>query len=406
MSRERERIDNIYCGMCTLSVFRSLLEDEVISPLMELMEEQAEHGKFNVNKYSQFAAQLYKHEANLSRYILSRVLEDENFYICGTASGKVFDEVIVTAVQNELYALQELSQVTPELLRYGYYRICPLPEWRTEFIDFAAEYRKRLENIGCCGYGKFASSVMFVYRDGELLPVKNPDKQRLSELYGYERERCEVVANTIALVEGKPARNVLLYGDAGTGKSSTVKAVVNEFAHRGLRLIELGKEQLRDIPLIIDSISNNPLKFIIFIDDLTFTTGEDCFGSLKAALEGSVSAKSENALIYATSNRRHLVRESFSDRNGDDIHRSDTMQETLSLSARFGLRVNFQRPDKKDYIAIASQLARLYGVEMSDEELALRAEQFAVQGNGRSPRTAKQFLISTGINFKEPSDFQ
>ena len=127
---------------------------------------------------------------------------------------------------------------------------------------------------------------------------------------------------------------------------------------------------------------------------------------MKAALEGSVSAKSENALIYATSNRRHLVRESFSDRNGDDIHRSDTMQETLSLSARFGLRVNFQRPDKKDYIAIASQLARLYGVEMSDEELALRAEQFAVQGNGRSPRTAKQFLISTGINFKEPSDFQ
>ena len=233
---------------------------------------------------------------------------------------------------------------------------------------------------------------MFIVRDGIIVPVKHPDKQRLSELYGYETERSAVISNTIALLEGKPAQNVLLYGDAGTGKSSTVKAVVNEFADRGLRLIEITKEQLRDIPEIIESIGRNPLKFIIFIDDLSFTSGEDCFGALKATLEGSVSARNSNTAIYATSNRRHLVKESFSDRSGDDIHRNDSMQETLSLSARFGLRVNFSRPDKNSYIAIAKEIADSCGIDIPDSELALRAEQFAIQGSGRSPRTAKQFV--------------
>ncbi len=229
-------------------------------------------------------------------------------------------------------------------------------------------------------------------RNGDIVPVKHPDKQRLSELYGYENERRAVIENTIALLEGKAAQNVLLYGDAGTGKSSTVKAVVNEYANHGLRLIEITKEQLRDIPRIIESISENPLKFIIFIDDLSFAPGEDCFGSLKAALEGSVSARSSNTAIYATSNRRHLIKESFSERSGDDIHRNDSMQETLSLSARFGLRVNFSRPNKNLYIAIAAELAAESGIDVPQEELALKAEQFALQGSGRSPRTAKQFV--------------
>lgn len=234
---------------------------------------------------------------------------------------------------------------------------------------------------------------MFIFRNNETVPVKFPDKQRLSELFGYERERREVVNNTLALVTGKKAQNVLLYGDAGTGKSSTVKAVVNEFADMGLRLVEITKEQLRDIPALIDELSENPLKFIIFIDDLSFMSGEDCFGALKAVLEGSVSAGSDNIAIYATSNRRHLVKESFSDREGDDVHKNDTMQEMLSLSARFGLRVNFSRPDKKNYTAIALEMAKTHGINMSDDEIILKAEQFAISsGNGRSPRTARQFI--------------
>ncbi|MDE6775454.1 MAG: ATP-binding protein, partial [Ruminococcus sp.] len=330
---------------------------------------------------------------NLSEYILKAVLENDNFYIRGKAQRKVFDSHIVETVKNELEFFQELSRITPEdfISDIDYDRF--LPKWRTSEIDFIAEYNKRLENIGKYGYGKYSQNKMFILRNNETVPVKYPDKQKLSELYGYERERKAVIDNTLALVNGKKAQNVLLYGDAGTGKSSTVKAVVNEFADMGLRLVEITKEQLRDIPMLIDELSENPLKFIIFIDDLSFTSGEDCFGALKAVLEGSVSSRTDNIAIYATSNRRHLIKESFSDRDGDDVHRNDTMQEMLSLSARFGLRVNFSRPDKKNYTAIAIELAKAHNINLPDEEIILKAEQFAISsGNGRSPRTACQFI--------------
>lgn len=392
MADMRERLDNFCCGLDTLAVFRSLLEDNAIRTLRELLREAAEDNRFNTGKYSEFVSYLYPDSADFSRYLLNAVLDDENFYIKGMAEGREFDSCIEEAVCNELRFLQELSRLTPAEASYGYYRIYPLPQWKNSEIDFVSEYRKRIQDIDRFGYGKFARNKMFILRDGEIIPVRYPDKQRLSELYGYETERNAVISNTLALLDGKPAQNVLLYGDAGTGKSSTVKAVVNEFADRGLRLIEITKEQLRNIPEIIESIGRNPLKFIIFIDDLTFTSGEDCFGALKAALEGSVSARNSNTVIYATSNRRHLVKESFSDRSGDDIHRNDSMQETLSLSARFGLRVNFSRPDKNTYIAIAKKLAGSSGIAIPDSELALRAEQFAIQGSGRSPRTARQFV--------------
>ena len=234
---------------------------------------------------------------------------------------------------------------------------------------------------------------MFIFREGSIVPVKSHDTQKLSELYGYDIQRNSVINNTLALLNGKPALNALLYGDAGTGKSSTVKAIVNEYSPLGLRLIEITKEQLRNIPEIVEEISGNPLKFIIFIDDLSFTAGEDSFGALKATLEGSVAANADNMVIYATSNRRHLIKETFSDREGDDVHRNDSLQETLSLSARFGLRVNFSRPDKNAYVAIASELAKSRGIKMSEKDIALKAEQFAISsGNGRSPRTAKQFV--------------
>ena len=392
MADMREKLDNLCCGLDTLSVFRSLHEDKAVKVLMELLRESAEDNHFNISVYSQFVSLLYPCGADFSEYLLRAVLEDENFYIKGRAEGLDFDMCIEEAVFNELRFLQELSHLTPAEASYGYYRIYPLPQWKNSEIDFVDEYKKRIGNITRFGYGKFARHKMFIVRDGEIIPVRHPDKQRLSELYGYETERNAVISNTLALLEGKPAQNVLLYGDAGTGKSSTVKAVVNEFADRGLRLIEITKEQLRDIPEIIESIGRNPLKFIIFIDDLSFTSGEDCFGALKATLEGSVSARNSNTAIYATSNRRHLVKESFSDRSGDDIHRNDSMQETLSLSARFGLRVNFSRPDKKSYIAIAREIADSCGITLPDDELALKAEQFAVQGSGRSPRTARQFV--------------
>lgn len=393
MDRTREKLDNLLCGLCSLVVFRNLHKDEVISALMELLEVQAEENRFDINKYAEFVSKLYRYGTDLSDYVLKAVLADDNLYIRQRAANKAADPLIENAVENELALLQELSLLTPEDLRYGYYRTAVLAEWTNSGVDIAAGYRQRIQDISRCGYGKFAAHKMFVLKNGEIVPVKAPDGQKLSELFGYERERAEVVANTLALAEGKPAQNVLLYGDAGTGKSSTVKAVVNEFADRGLRLVEITKEQLRDLPAITDELMGNPLKFIIFIDDLTFTSGEDRFGALKAALEGSVSARADNIAIYATSNRRHLVKEKFSDREGDDIHRNDTMQELLSLSARFGLRIGFSRPDKNGYTTIAAELARLHGIDIPPEELALKAEQFAISsGNGRSPRTAQQFI--------------
>ncbi len=378
----------------SIAVFRKVLDDEVIYELRKLISRLADNELDEaVWQYGEFVHELYKNTLNLSEYILKVVFEDENIYAKKKSCGEDIDMFLMDAVERELRTFQKISQLLPQDFSDCFDYSLDLPQWRICDIDFVAEYQWRCENISRYGYGKWTKNTMFIMREGEIVPVRYPDPQKLSQLYGYDRERQSVVENTLALIEGRPALNALLYGDAGTGKSSTVKAVVNEFADRGLRLIEITKEQLRDISLVIDEICENPLKFIIFIDDLSFTAGEDCFGALKATLEGSASARADNMVIYATSNRRHLVKETFSDREGDDIHRNDTMQEMLSLSARFGLRVNFSRPDKKNYTSIVQSLAESNGIEMDADELSLKAEQFAISsGNGRSPRTAKQFI--------------
>lgn len=386
-----EKLERLSLQKQTVVIFREIGKDTVISDLMYLL--SANDNDF-VDYYCDFVSSLYSKDCvNISEYILKAVLENDNFYIRKSAKGEAIPQEMTECLLNELRFFQEVSELTPDdfLDETAYDGF--LPKWTNSSVDIAGSYMERLKLVHRYGYGRYSQNNMFIFRDGCTVPVKYPDRQKLSELYGYERERKAVVDNTLALLEGKKAQNVLLYGDAGTGKSSTVKAVVNEFADRGLRLVEITKEQLRDIPLIIDELSENPLKFIIFIDDLSFTSGEDCFGALKAVLEGSVSSGADNIAIYATSNRRHLIKESFSDREGDDIHRNDTMQEMLSLSARFGLRVNFSRPDKKNYTAIAVELAKAHGIDIPDDEIILKAEQFAISsGNGRSPRTARQFI--------------
>lgn len=389
-----EKLKNLALRRNTIAVFRELGKDNVISDLMYLISQDSEDTKIFLTYYADFVSSLYENNVtDISKYILKAVLENDNFYIRKSASGKNIPQEITECLINELQFFQELTELTPEDFTENLDYDGFLPVWVNSTVDIVGSYMERLKLVHRYGYGKYAEYTMFIMQNNETVPVKYPDKQKLSELYGYERERKAVIDNTLALVNGKKAQNVLLYGDAGTGKSSTVKAVVNEFADKGLRLVEITKEQLRDIPLLIDELSENPLKFIIFIDDLSFTAGEDCFGALKAVLEGSVSSRADNIVIYATSNRRHLIKESFSDRDGDDVHRNDTMQEMLSLSARFGLRVNFSRPDKKNYTAIALEMAKAHGINISDDEIILKAEQFAISsGNGRSARTARQFI--------------
>lgn len=387
-----KKLQEIDLSLNSLVVFRKLLTHEVILPLRALLDTEAMDPMIQLRQYTEFISRLYARSTNLTEYIFQLICEDDNFYVRAVARGEQVDEMLEACVQNELAILQRLARIRPQELQkeVSYYGV--LPEWKTSNLDFGAEYHARLREIGKYGYGLFAPNPMFIIRDERIVPVQYPDPVRLSELFGYERERQEVIDNTLALLRGKRAQNVLLYGDAGTGKSTTVKAIVNEYFDQGLRLIQVNKEQLPMLPEIMDQIHDHPLKFILFVDDLTFAAGDSSFGTLKATLEGSVSARAENAVIYATSNRRHIVKETFSDREGDEVHRNDTLQELGSLSARFGLRVSFMKPEKKAYLEFAQQLAESKGLKTDPETLALKAEQFALRSGGRSPRTAKQLI--------------
>ena len=291
--------------------------------------------------------------------------------------------------------MQEVAELSPEKLceplQYKGY----LPGFVDSEINIRDIYLHRTENIGKFGYGIYAKNKMFyVDEQNTIVPVRNPDRTELSQLVDYKRERQVIIDNTKALLEGKPAANILLTGDAGTGKSSTVKAVANALWQEGLRIIEVRKDQLRAIPKVLDELADNPLKFVLFIDDLSFLKDDDSFNALKAVLEGSVTAKSKNVVIYATSNRRHIIKEKFSDREGDDIHRNDTMQELVSLSERFGIHVTFSKPNKETFLHIVRHLAEENGIDMPKDELELLAERFVLARGGRSARLARQFVDS------------
>ena len=376
----------------TLVIFKSLKDDEVVHALLETLAAAEDECSDSVSWYCEFVSLLYKHGDNLTKYILKLVLENENLYMLRRGSGVQTGELLDECLANELFLLEELAEISCEELTDSLDFDGFLPRYNTEKADFSKIYADRIHSIAKYGYGIYSQYHVFVIDNGKIVPVEYPDSISLSQLSGYERERGEVIDNTLALLAGKPANNVLLYGDCGTGKSSTVKAIANDYAKEGLRLIELKKKQLHEIPAIVEQISRNPLKFIIFIDDLSFTEDDDDFAALKAILEGSVSSTAANLCIYATSNRRHLVRETFSSREGDEVHRGDTMQELLSLSDRFGLTVTYVKPDKKLYLTVVESLAKQYDIKTPIEEVKQRAEAFALSRAGRSPRVAKQFI--------------
>ena len=384
-----------------LVVFRSLLDDPVVAKLLDLtdrMEAGAPGYGPVCDAVAQFEAALFEHTTNWSSYLCAAVLEAETVCVRSAAAGTLAP-VLQAALDSELAFLQALCGLTlDELLAAAgsatgqAQELAFLPRWETSGIDLPAAYAQRMSEVGKKGYGMFAKHHVFTVENGQLVPVKYPDPQRLSELPGYEKEREKVIANTKALLAGMPANNVLLYGDAGTGKSSAVKAIANEFAPEGLRLVEVKKNQLYQIPDLMDKLAANPLKFILFIDDLSFTANDDNFAALKAILEGSVGGRAKNIAVYATSNRRHLIKETLTDRTGDDIHEADTRQELMSLSARFGLTVTFQRPEKARFENILAELAKQHGIDMPMDQLLVKAEAFAIRAGGRSPRVAKQFI--------------
>ena len=245
------------------------------------------------------------------------------------------------------------------------------------------------------GIGKLAFSRAFRFDGQELQPVEHVGDVRLSDLVGYEQQKQELVANTEAFVSGRPANNVLLYGDGGTGKSTSVKAILNEYESRGLRVIEIYKHQFRDILKLTESLRERNYKFIIFIDDLSFEEGEVEYKYLKAVIEGGIETRPDNILIYATSNRRHIVREVWKDRDDmehkGDIHRSDTVEEKLSLASRFGVAINYSSPDRKMYHEIVRSLAKNAGLAV-DDELIAGADRWEMRHGGKTGRAARQYV--------------
>ena len=382
------RLSDLGVRLRSLGIFRNVLGLRTMQSILRMLEEQTP------DSVGEFAFNIYRHRANISDYILKAVLEDENPYLIKKARREAVPAVMDRSVQRELSFFEELSMLTTNDVRtcMGYNGY--LPEWDITPHDFRAIYHNRLDTLFTKGYGIYAKYDAFMLKNGAVTPVLTPDPQKLRDLLEYEVQRQKVIDNTRALIRGLPAANCLLYGDAGTGKSSTVKAVANEFASQGLRLIELKRSDLHLLPDVMEEIADNPLKFIIFIDDLSFSSDDADFSTLKAVLEGSVSSRSANAVIYATSNRRHLVRESFSDRRGDDIHAADTREELSSLSERFGLKVTFLKPDKDTYLHIVEHLAESYGIDMPREELFAGAESYALRRTGRSGRAARQYVES------------
>lgn len=396
----KKQLNQLKMQIDSLTVFSHIKQDEVISSLRRLLDAvTTKSGDDAVRLYSEFTAALYPHTASLTDYVRTLMIQDDNFYVKSRAAGLEPDVEIMDAVDAEINILCSIAALKSEDIRSAISYDGYLPSWKTHDADLRYDFMEKLRNITKTGYGIFAKYAFFRVDNGQIVPVAHPDYQEINQLFEYERERDLILKNTEALVNGTGASNMLLYGDAGTGKSSTIKAVAHHLAPQGLRIIEVKKNQLYQIPAIIEELSANPLKFILFIDDLSFTGNDDNFSALKATLEGSISGCGDNTVIYATSNRRHLIKETFGDRTGDELHLNDTMQETMSLAARFGLTITFQKPGKDEYLSIVKALAEEYGIEMSEEELFKKAEAHAIRKNGRSPRTAKQFieLLKIGI---------
>lgn len=286
-----------------------------------------------------------------------------------------YNKNISEKVQGLSYAIEEAK--TPEAVYKA-------------VTDFYAAY-----GVGSLGLNK-AFRIVHEASGVELVPVANTEKILLNDLVGYERQKAKLIENTEAFVSGRPANNVLLFGDSGTGKSSSIKAILNQYYDRGLRMIEIYKHQFQDLSQVIATIKNRNYRFVIYMDDLSFEDFETEYKYLKAVIEGGLEVRPDNILIYATSNRRHLINETWKDRQDvvmeNGIHQSDTMQEKLSLVNRFGCTIYYGQPDQKEYFNIVAELARRNGIVMPENILLAEARKWELGHGGLSGRTAQQFI--------------
>lgn len=391
--------NNLYAELCSLSIYRNLLDLPPVAYLRDLLEAM-EGGTAGLDSYANcFFALAEEGYDSLAEYLFDHLRYDESPFADAVARGRA-TPVMEKAARHDLSVLAGVANTSCAELKGYLAAVLPeswgesvfaLPEWN---VGAAFPYDALVDFYRVNGCGLFARYRAFVWADGRLNPVLQPDFRPLDSLWGYERQRDQVIENTRALIEGKQVNNVLLYGASGTGKSATVKAMLDVPGFESLRLIEVDKENLVDIPQLVRNLGHRPQKFVIFIDDLAFDREDKTFSSLKSILEGSLEPRPANVAIYCTSNRRNLVRQNFSDRNGDEVDARETIQDKISLAERFGLRILYNELMKEPFLRMARDLSVAAGVTLSDEEIEKEAVKWDIRHPSRTPRSANQFAAS------------
>lgn len=399
-------VENLYAKLSGLTVYRTLLQLEPLKALHTLLEKlERSEGEGCVESYANIVFTLAESGYDsLSMYLSEQVRYSESPFAEVAARGEI-SGVFERAARHDIDVLNQAANLPCVELKDEIMGLLPpswketiesLPDWNVGgHIDY--EELVRFYRVNGCGW--FARYKAFVWQDGGLHPVPKPDFIEESEMWGYKRQRSQVIENTRALIAGKRVNNVLLYGVSGTGKSATVKAMLSMPEFEGLRLIEVQKDDLTEIPQLVRKLGDRPQKFIIFIDDLSFDKADKTFSVLKTILEGGLEPRPTNVAVYCTSNRRHLIQQNFSDRNGDEIDANETIQDKTSLAERFGLRILFSELNKFEFLQMVEEVASKRGLTLSSDIIKAEAVKWDVRYPSRSPRSANHFVASLIARF-------
>ncbi|MEM6450730.1 MAG: ATP-binding protein [Cyanobacteria bacterium P01_D01_bin.105] len=395
-----------------LLLYQSVLDGDIGKAWVNLLDALIEGTQTRCAvAYGRWFSALANQQQSWQSYLYSQILQADNAF-AQQAQRVPFQELslaLIAGVQHDLDILQNLHALHAAQMSQWVEAIAhiaappaiepPSDQTALSFVTTPNwnEALPELANYYCThGVGLFGQFLAFRWQNAQLIGIPSPDSIKLTQLAAYEHPKQQLTQNTETLLKGYPAQNVLLYGSRGAGKSSLVKALLNEYHSQGLRLIEVPKADLHNLPQIVEKLRHVPQKFIIFVDDLSFEEDDEAFKALKVVLEGGVTARPQNVVVYATSNRRHLVREFFEERpapkDADEIQAWDTIQEKLSFSDRFGLTLTFTPADQPTYLTIVRELAAQAGLTLETEHLEWRARQWATRHNGRSGRTARQFV--------------